>query len=185
MEDVETLAGADIPQLDDLIIDTTGEQRATWAEGHRTDDVGMAVEYAKTVTGVPLPYPDGSIGATTSQQCTIRAEGDGHDPVGVPPQRRETVTSMYIPDLDDLIGGPGTGKESAIETKGNGENPTRMPDIDTGMLSSGSVPPADFSACRSCYQKLPIWAERQATDIAERLGEERTSKMRMCKAYLS
>src|SRR6266567_6682571 len=80
------LASGHIPELDDIIIPTTGKREPIRREDHTEDDVSMQTG-PEQGTALHIPQFDGAIPASTGERAFIRAKGE-----------RKRIFGMSLPD---------------------------------------------------------------------------------------
>src|SRR5579859_2389743 len=154
LEDPEALTAAHIPQPDRLIIAATGQQGGIWAEGHRTDQVGMALQRAQALTGVHIPQFDDVVARTAGEQHITRAE-DSTDQVGMALQLVQALIGAYIPQLDDGVTCI-TGEQHTIRAEGSGHDPVGMTQQRRKTMTGARIPHFDALIAPSSDQQRTI-----------------------------
>jgi len=102
-EGADLLTGADLIELDGVILTTRCEELAVRAEADRPDFVGVAGEGAEFLTGAELPEFDGVVGTARGEELTTRAEADGAYPGGVAGEGAEFLTGAEPPEFDGVV----------------------------------------------------------------------------------
>src|SRR5262249_1456174 len=110
------LGRGDLEQPHRPVVAARGERLAIGGEGHRGDDVLVALEDADFLPGAGLPETDRAIGAGRGDGLAVGTEGQGADPAGVPlqgerlpgegrghPGRREEYHQRTFPDVHDRL----------------------------------------------------------------------------------
>lgn len=167
---LDTVAGLEIPTLDDRVLAAANQKLTIGAESHCPNAPLIAVAgIAQTLFGLSsldIPETNGDIVATASQGFAVGAEGDRPDPGCVPLEHMQAFTGFGIPEADVVVEVAG-GDRFAIGAIDNGPEPVGVTGEGFEAFTRLGIPEFEDLIVVACDDRAIIGAEGKAANTGD------------------